>query len=194
VTGGGAGGGAADAGTQNPPWDTPCTDATIDSQSVLAHFAPAASTTTFGTVWAAARKRSCQDQTGCQGWQPASSVDLYLISWNGAGFDFINPTTLNVPATGSISCQVPGPQCTLTLSSMTSNVYPPEQGRPLGITPRVNGSQVQVGSWSFDPAGNYLQYTSSIVTQTCLWGSMSGREYGANQTYVETELLVWGSF
>jgi hypothetical protein len=32
------------------------------------------------------------------------------------------------------------------------------------------------------------------VATTCLWGSMSGRVYGANQTYVETELLVWGSF
>lgn len=187
----------ADASPVAPaaPFDAnPCGGGAITSAEVLSHFAPAATTTTFGNVWASARKRNCQDQTGCQGWMAASSADLYRIQWNGSGFSFVNPTTLPVPGSGTITCTVPGPSCTLTIGPMTSNVYPPEQGRPLGITPRVAGGQVQVGNWSFDPKGNYLQYTSSVVTSSCLWGSMSGRIYGASGTYVETQLVVWGSF
>lgn len=101
---------------------------------------------------------------------------------------------MKIPASGSITCTVPGPECTLTVGPMTSNVYPPEQGRPLGITPRVNGGQVQVGDWSSNPSGTYLQYTSSIVTSSCLWGSFNGRVYGGSGTYVETQLVVWGAF
>jgi hypothetical protein len=181
-------------GPQGPtPWTSPCTGA-ITTDDILAHFAPAATSATFGTVWADARSRQCQDQTGCQPWQAASSVDLYRINYTGSGFTFVDPTTLSVPATGTITCTVPGPECTLTLGPMTSNVYPAEQGRPLGITPAVGGAQVQVGSWSSNPRGTYLQYTSSIVAKSCLWGSMSGRVYGASGTYVETELVVWGSY
>jgi hypothetical protein len=188
---------ASDGSSVVPPAPfagNPCTGAAITSQEVLSHFPTAATTTTFGTVWAAAQKRNCQDQTGCQAWQPASSVDLYKINWTGSGFTFINPTTLQVPATGTITCTVPGPSCTLSIAPMTSNVYPPEQGRPLGITPRIAGAQVQVGNWVQDPHGNYLQYSSSFVGATCLWGTMSGRVYGASGTYVETQLVVWGSY
>jgi hypothetical protein len=145
-------------------------------------------------VWANARVRQCQDQTGCQGWGPTSSADLYRIEWTGNGFDFPNASTLSVPATGSITCVVPGPTCQLTIGPMTSNVYPPEQGRALGITPRISGSQVQVGNWSPDPRGNYVQYANSAVTSTCLWGTMSGRVYGTSGTYAETQLVVWGAF
>jgi hypothetical protein len=168
----------------------------VTEAEILARFPPAATTTTFGAVWADARQRRCQNQTGCQAWEPATSADLYRIRWTtGSGFSFVDPTTLNVPASGgTITCTVPGPSCHLTIGPMTSNVFPPEQGRPLGITPRVQGSQVQVGNWSFDPRGNYLQYTSSIVTKSCLWGTMSGRVYGQSATYVETELVVWGTY
>ena len=188
-----------DSGTTRPagptPWAaSPCTGAAIGTNDILSHFAPAATSATFGTVWVDAQQRQCQDQTGCQGWQPASSFDLYRIAYTGSGFTFTNPTTIPVPSSGTITCTVPGPSCTLTIGAMTSNVYPAEQGRPLGITPRIAGAQVQVGNWSFDTRGNYLQYTSSTVTTTCLWGSMSGRVYGASGTYVETQMVVWGSF
>jgi hypothetical protein len=191
-----AGSDAQDASvTPTAPFEaSPCSGPAITSAEVLSHFGPAATSTTFGTVWSAARKRNCQDQTGCQGWQPASSADLFRIQWvTGTGFTFVSPTTLSLPSTGTITCTVPGPSCTLTIAPMTSNVFPPEQGRPLGITPRIAGSQVQVGSWS-DHAGNYVQYTNSMVTSSCLWGTTSGRVYGASATYVETQLVVWGSF
>lgn len=196
-------GGAADgggpttgAGPSGPtPWDaSPCPGGAIQSSDLLSRFAPAATTTTFGTVWVDARQRQCQDQTGCQGWTASSVVDLYRIAWSGNGFTFPAASTVAVPSSGTITCTVPGPSCKLTVGAMTSNVYPPEQGRPLGITPRVAGSQVQVGNWSPSPQGNYIQYTSSVVAPSCLWGSMSGRVYGASGTYVETQMIVWGAF
>jgi len=196
-SGGSAAGGSGGTPTTGPPtpWDaSPCVGPAVADTDLLAFFPPASTMTTFGSVWVDARTRNCQDQTGCQAWQTGTSADLYRISWTGNGFAFIDPTTLGVPSDGTITCTVPGPSCTLTIGPMTSNVYPPEQGSPLGITPRVNGAQVQVGNWSANPQGNYLQYDSSVVTSTCLWGTMYGRTYSTGGVYVETQLVVWGSY
>src|SRR5687767_8244576 len=62
-----------------------CPGATITEAQVLGRFAPAATMATLGNVTLDARKRACQDQTGCAAYQSVTSVPLYKINWTGSG-------------------------------------------------------------------------------------------------------------
>jgi hypothetical protein len=198
TSGGGDGGTTPDAAIPaasfDPSW---CSGAEITQQQVLSRFAPAATMATLATVAIDARKRACQDQTGCQGWVTTATVPFYQINWTGSGFTFINGVDFAVPATGQARCTVPGPNCSVTIGTLTSNVYPADTSNPSylwGVTPYLAGSGVQVGSWSFDPRGNYIPWGATTTTNTCLWGTENGRVYGQSATYTEYQIVVYATY
>lgn len=187
-----------DASATGPaPFDVSwCPGAAITQQQVLAIFPPAATSATLATVTLAARQRNCQDQTGCQGWTPSTTLPLYAIQWNGNGFDFNGPTDITVPASGTAVCTVPGPNCTATVGPFTALVYSSTQQQVTawGVSPDVNGAQAQVGNWSPDPSGDYLEWGQVTTTASCLWGTEDGRVYGASGTYVEYQLVLYATY
>ena len=167
----------------------------MTSQQILALFAPAATTATMGSVTLDAQQRQCQDQTGCQGWTPTTTLPLYDIQWTGDGFDFVNPTSITVPASGTATCTVPGPNCTVTVGPVTSSVYPPYSSDfNWAVSPSVGGEQAQVGNWSSDPSGDYVEWGPTTTTATCLFGTENGRIYGASGTYTEYEMVIYGQY
>lgn len=187
---------APDAPAITTPWDISwCPGAQITQQQVLAIFQPAATSATLGTVTLDAQQRACQDQTGCQGWTSTTTVPLYDIHWTGSGFDFISGADIAVPATGTATCTVPGPNCTVTIGAVTSGVYPPSQGSFLwSVSPSLSGTQAQVGNWSSDPSGDYITWGTTTTTATCLFGTENGRVYGSNGTYTEYQMVIFGSY
>jgi hypothetical protein len=201
-TGGDSGStGAPDAGPDAPATTAPfdvswCPGSAITQNQVLGIFAPAATTATLATVTLDARQRNCQDQTGCQAWTPSTTLPLYAIQWNGNGFNFNGPTNITVPATGTATCTVPGPSCTATVGPFSALVYSstPQQVTSWGVSPSVNGQQAQVGSWSPDPSGDYLEWGSVTTTASCLFGTENGRVYGAGGTYVEYQLVLYATY
>jgi len=198
VGSGAQGDAAIDAPAITSPFDISwCPGAQILPQQVLARFAPAATSAVLGAVVLDARQRQCQDQTGCNPWTSVASVPLYRINWTGNGFTFINGTDIAVPATGSATCTVPGPNCSVAINSVTSTIFPKDSSNPAflwGVSPRISGAQVQVGNWSFDPHGNYLTWGGVTTTNTCLFGSENGRAYGASGTYVEYQMVIYGQY
>lgn len=176
-----------------------CPGSTITEPQVLARFAPAATMATLGNVTLDARKRACQDQTGCAAWAPVTSVPLYRINWTGSGFTFINPTDVAVPQHGVATCVVPGPRCSLAIDVVTSVVWPHEGSNTSfmwGVSPRIAGAQVQVGSWSPNPSGSYLNWGNGTVTttNTCLFGTLSGRLYSSGGQYTEYQMVIFGAY
>jgi len=172
-----------------------CPGAQVTSQQILALFAPAATSATMGSVTLDAQQRQCQDQTGCQGWTPSTSLPLYDIQWTGNGFAFDNPTDVTVPASGTATCTVPGPQCTVTVGPVTSSIYPPyDSNFNWTVSPSLNGTQAQVGDWSPDPSGDYLEWGPTTTTSSCLFGTENGRIYGASGTYTEYEMVIYGQY
>jgi hypothetical protein len=126
-----------------------------------------------------------------------ATVPLYVINWTGSGFSFINPTTVTVPTAGTATCTVPGPQCSVSVGPVTSGVWPADTANPSflwGVSPRINGSQVQAGSWSSDPSGNYITWGDVTTTNSCLFGTENGRVYGASGTYVEYQVVIYGQY
>jgi hypothetical protein len=193
--------GVSDAGSDAPaittPWDISwCPGAAITQSQVLAIFPAAATSATLATVTLDARQRQCQDMTGCQAWTPATTLPLYGIQWNGAGFNFPGPTDITVPATGTAVCTVPGPNCTATVGPLTALVYSstPQQITSWGVSPDVNGSQAQVGSWSPDPSGDYIEYGGATTAETCLFGTENGRVYGSAGLYTEYQMVLYAQF
>ncbi|MCW5832975.1 MAG: hypothetical protein KIS78_11245 [Labilithrix sp.] len=61
----------------DPSW---CSGSPITKSEALAKFQPAATTATLGTVQLDGRKRDCHDQTGCQAWQPTTSLPFYKVT------------------------------------------------------------------------------------------------------------------
>jgi hypothetical protein len=195
------GGTTPDAAPDSPsittPWDISwCPGAAITESQVLAIFAPAATSATLATVTLDARQRQCQDQTGCQGWMATSTLPLYAIQWNGSGFNFNGPTNIAVPATGSAVCTVPGPTCNATVGMLTALVYSTtaQQITPWGVSPSVGGSQAQVGNWSSDPSGNYIEYGGATTASSCLFGTENGRVYSSNGLYTEYQMVLYAQF
>jgi hypothetical protein len=193
--------GSPDAAPDSPsittPWDISwCPGAAITESQVLAIFAPAATSATLATVTLDARQRQCQDQTGCQGWTASTTLPLYAIVWNGSGFNFTGPTNIAVPATGTAVCTVPGPTCTATVGPLTALVYSTttQQITPWGVSPDVNGSQAQVGNWSQDPSGNYVEYGGATTASSCLFGTENGRVYGTSGLYTEYQMVLYAQF
>jgi hypothetical protein len=185
-----------DAPIVTSPFDVSwCPGAEVTSQQILALFAPAATSATMGSVTLDARQRQCQDQTGCQGWTPATSVPLYDIQWTGNGFAFVSPTDVTVPASGTATCTVPGPQCTVTVGPVTSGIYPPYDSSFMwAVSPSLNGQQAQVGDWSSDPSGDYIEFGATTTTSSCLFGTENGRIYGASGTYTEYQMVIYGQY
>ncbi len=189
-----------DASGDGPPIVSPfdiswCPGAEVSEQQILAIFAPAATSATLGSVTLDAQQRQCQDQTGCQGWTPTTTLPLYDIQWTGNGFAFDNPTSVTVPASGTAACTVPGPVCTVTVGPVSSGVYPPYSGDfNWSVSPSVNGEQAQVGDWSSDPSGDYIEWGATTTTSTCLFGTENGRIYGANSTYTEYQMVIYGQY
>jgi hypothetical protein len=70
----------------------------------------------------------------------------------------------------------------------------PQQVTSWGVSPSVNGQQAQVGSWSPDPSGDYLEWGSVTTTASCLFGTENGRVYGAGGTYVEYQLVLYATY
>ncbi len=212
----GSAGTTGDGGTTDPDGTTASSDATTDaalvmspfdiswcpgaqitSDQVLSRFAPAATMATLGTVTIDARKRQCQDQTGCLGWTAATTVPLFRINWTGNGFTFINETDVAVPQVGTTTCTVPGPSCSLAAGPVGTNIYPHDVSNPSflwGVSPRISGSQVQVGSWSPNPSGSYLEWGQVTTTNTCLFGTTSGRIYGTSGQYTEYQMVIYGLY
>ena len=201
-TGGDSGStGAPDASSDAPATTAPfdiswCPGSAITQTQVLGIFPPAATSATLATVTLDAQQRNCQDQTGCEGWTPTTTLPLYAIQWNGNGFNFNGPTNITVPATGTATCTVPGPSCTATVGPFSALVYSstPQQVTSWGVSPRVNGQQAQVGSWSPDPSGEYLEWGGVTTTASCLFGTENGRVYGASGTYVEYQLVLYATY
>lgn len=185
---------AIPAASFDPSW---CSAPQITEQQVLSRFAPAATSAMFANVAIDARKRACQDQTGCQPWESTSTVPLFRINWTGSGFTFIDEVDLAVPSTGTATCIVPGPSCSFAIEGMTSNLWPADAANPSflwGVSPYVSGGQSQVGSWSSDPQGNYITWGATTTTNTCLWGTENGRVYGPSATYTEYQLVVYAQY
>lgn len=187
-----------DAAPPTAPFDVSwCPGGQITSDQVLARFAPAATMATLGTVWIDARMRNCQDQTGCQGWMPSPVAPMFKINWTGTGFTFINRNDVPVPQSGVATCTVPGPNCSLTIGPVTSTIYPHDTSNPSflwGVSPRIAGAQVQVGSWSTSPSGNYITWGQVTTTNSCLWGTQSGRIYGSAGQYTEFQMVIYGQY
>jgi hypothetical protein len=185
---------------QPSPFDVAwCPGSTITEAQVLSRFAPAASTATLGNVTLDARKRACQDQTGCQPYVATSSVPLHKITWTGSGFTFPLGADVAVPQHGVATCVVPGPRCSLTIDVVTTVVWPHEGSNTnflWGVSPRIAGAQVQVGNWSPNPSGTYLNWGSGTVTTTnsCLFGTLSGRVYSTGGQYTEYQMVIWGQY
>jgi hypothetical protein len=197
--------GANDASVDaTPPPPSPfdiswCPGATITEPQVLARFAPAATTATLGNVTLDARSRACQDQTGCAPYVAVSSVPLHRINWTGSGFTFPLMNDVAVPQHGVATCVVPGPRCSLVIDIVTSVVWPNEGSNTnfmWGVSPRIAGTQVQVGNWSPNPSGSYLNWGSGSVTttNTCLFGTMSGRVYSTGGQYTEYQMVIFGQY
>jgi len=193
--------GAPDASPDAPATTAPfdiswCPGSAITQTQVLGIFAPAATSATLATVTLDAQQRNCQDQTGCQGWTATTTLPLYAIQWNGNGFNFNGPTNINVPATGTATCTVPGPSCTATVGPFSALVYSstPQQVTSWGVSPSVNGQQAQVGSWSPDPSGDYLEWGGVTTTASCLFGTENGRVYAGSGTYVEYQLVLYATY
>jgi hypothetical protein len=174
-----------------------CPGGQITSDQVLSRFAPAATMATLASVTIDARKRQCQDQTGCLPWAATSSVPLFLIHWTGSGFTFINENDVAVPQTGTATCTVPGPNCSIAVGAVTTTIYPHDSANPSflwGVSPRINGMQVQVGSWSSNPSGTYLEWGQVTTTNTCLFGTTSGRVYSTSGQYIEYQMVIYGQY
>jgi hypothetical protein len=189
---------SADAAPPMSPFDISwCPGGQITSDQVLSRFAPAATMATLASVTIDARKRQCQDQTGCLAYVATPTVPLFNIHWTGSGFTFINEADVAVPQTGTATCTVPGPSCSITVGPVTTTIYPHDTANPSflwGVSPRINGAQVQVGSWSSNPSGSYLTWGQVTTTNTCLFGTTSGRVYGASGQYTEYQLVIYGQY
>jgi hypothetical protein len=126
-----------------------------------------------------------------------TSVPLYAIRWTGSGFSFDTEHDIAVPSTGVATCSVPGPVCSVAVDVVTTSLYPADSANPSylwGVSPRIDGGQVQVGDWSDDPRGNYVAWGETTTTNSCLFGTEHGRIYGASGTYTEYQLVIYGQY
>ena len=175
----------------DPSW---CSGSNITKAETLSKFQPAATTATLGTVTLEGRKRECQDQTGCLGWQPTTSLPFNVLTYSsyyGTWTPSSTSRSITTPSTGkailnatsnTISIALglddyPG----LSLSSSSSFSNNPSWSFDM---PTLDGSNIQVGSWAANQY-SHGSFSQKKVTNHCLQALSTGRVYSENGKYTE---------